>query len=224
MLKLKLQYWPPDMKNWLIRKDPDAEKVWRQEDRGWDSWMTSLTGWTWVWASSGSWWWTGKPGMLQSQGSQRVGHDWATELNGPALRELQLHFQCGTSQWGRRGMKRRTSATNCNVKEEGRLPIGGGLWTGTRMVGRSLPVRQIGKGTWQKSERSTSASFPMLSIPAQPRLLPVDLFTSGRQWTLQSHKVSQTLASYRTAQFSLSAKWGQSEQLPSVLLWRLRRV
>ena len=51
------------------------------DDRGWDGWMASLTQWTWVWVSSGSWWWTGKPGVLQSMGSQRVGHDWATELN-----------------------------------------------------------------------------------------------------------------------------------------------
>ena len=48
-------------------------------DRGWDGWMASLTRWTWVWASSGSWWWTRKPGMLQSMGSQRVGFDLATE-------------------------------------------------------------------------------------------------------------------------------------------------
>ena len=51
------------------------------DDRGWDAWMASPTQWTWVWASSRSWWWTGKPGMLQPMGSQRVGHDWATELN-----------------------------------------------------------------------------------------------------------------------------------------------
>ena len=51
------------------------------DDRRWDGWMASLTWCTWVWARSGSWWWTGKPGMLQSTGSQRVGHDWATELN-----------------------------------------------------------------------------------------------------------------------------------------------
>ena len=44
-------------------------------DRGWDSWMASPTQWTWVWASSGSWWWTGRLGVLQSMGSQRVGHD-----------------------------------------------------------------------------------------------------------------------------------------------------
>ena len=50
------------------------------DDRGWDGWMASPTRWTWVWVSSGSWWWTGKPGVLQSMGSQRVGHDWATEL------------------------------------------------------------------------------------------------------------------------------------------------
>ena len=49
-------------------------------DRGWDSWMASLTQWTWVWISYGSWWWTGKPGVPQSMGSQRVGY-WATELN-----------------------------------------------------------------------------------------------------------------------------------------------
>ena len=51
------------------------------DDRGWDGWMASPTQWTWVWVNSGSWWWTGRPGMLQFMGSQRVGHDWATELN-----------------------------------------------------------------------------------------------------------------------------------------------
>ena len=53
------------------------------DDRGWDGWMASAsqTRWTWVWVNSGSWWWTGRPGMLQFMGSQRVGHDWATELN-----------------------------------------------------------------------------------------------------------------------------------------------
>ena len=52
-----------------------------RDDRGWDCWMASLTRWTWVWTSSGHWWWTGKPGVLQSMGLQRVGHDWATELS-----------------------------------------------------------------------------------------------------------------------------------------------
>ena len=51
------------------------------DDRGWDGWMASLTQWTWVWASSRSWWQTGKPDVLRSMGSQRVGHNWVTELN-----------------------------------------------------------------------------------------------------------------------------------------------
>ena len=51
------------------------------DDRGWDGWMASPTQWTWVWVNSWSWWWTGRPGVLQSMGSQRVGHNWATELN-----------------------------------------------------------------------------------------------------------------------------------------------
>ena len=51
------------------------------DDRGWDGWMASPTQWTWVWVNSRSWWWTGRPGVLQSMGSQRVGHDWVTELN-----------------------------------------------------------------------------------------------------------------------------------------------
>ena len=78
--------WPLDVKNRLNGKDPDDGKDWRQEEkgttRGWDDWMPSLTQSTWVWVSSGSCWWTGKPGVLQSMGLQRVGHDWATELNG----------------------------------------------------------------------------------------------------------------------------------------------
>ena len=51
------------------------------DDRAWDGWMASPTQWTWVWVSSGSWWWTGRPGVLQFMGSQRVGYNWATELN-----------------------------------------------------------------------------------------------------------------------------------------------
>ena len=76
--------WPPDVKNWLIRKDPLAGKDWRQEEKG----MTEdkTVGWhhqldRHEFEQAGSWWWTGKPGMLQSMGSQRVGCGWATELN-----------------------------------------------------------------------------------------------------------------------------------------------
>ena len=74
--------WPPDGKNQLIGKDSDAGRDLgaggEGDDRGWDGWMASLTWWTWVWVNSGSWWWTGRPGMLQFMGSQRVGHNWET--------------------------------------------------------------------------------------------------------------------------------------------------
>ena len=74
---------PFDAKGWLIWKDPDVGKDWKQEEKGMtgDGCMASRTQWTWVWLSSGSWWWTGKPGVLQSTGSQRVRHNWVTELN-----------------------------------------------------------------------------------------------------------------------------------------------
>ena len=58
------------------------------DDRGWDGWMASLTRWTWVWVNSRSWWWTGRPGMLQFMGSQRDWHDWVTELNWTELKVL----------------------------------------------------------------------------------------------------------------------------------------
>ena len=66
------------------------------DNRGWDGWMASQTQWTWVWASSGSWWWTGKPGVLQSMGSQRVEHDWAIERN---WTELKKSHNSG-EEWG----------------------------------------------------------------------------------------------------------------------------
>ena len=85
MLKLKLQYfghlkWRVD--SWEKTLMLGGIRGRREgDDRGWDGWMTSLTQWTWVWVDSRSWWWTGRPGVLQFMGSQRVEHDWATELN-----------------------------------------------------------------------------------------------------------------------------------------------
>ena len=85
MLKLKLQYF-----GHLMRTPDSLEKTLMLRGigcgrrRGWQRmrwWMASPTRWTWVWVNSGSWWWTGRPGVLQFMGSQRVGHDWATELN-----------------------------------------------------------------------------------------------------------------------------------------------
>ena len=65
------------------------------DHRGWDGWMVSLTGWTWVWVNSGSWWWTGSPGLLRFMGLQTVGHDWVTELNWNELPSpLEDGFSC----------------------------------------------------------------------------------------------------------------------------------
>ena len=58
------------------------------DDRGWDGWMASLTQWTWVWVGSRSWWWIGRPGVLRFMGLQRVGHNWATEVNWTECREM----------------------------------------------------------------------------------------------------------------------------------------
>ena len=85
MLKLKLQYF-----GHLMRRADSLEKTLmlggiraggEGDNRGWDGWMASLTWWTRVWVNSGSWWWTGRPGVLQFMGSQRVRYDWVTELN-----------------------------------------------------------------------------------------------------------------------------------------------
>ena len=72
---------------------------WEGDDKGWDGWMAAPTRWTWVWASSRCWWWTGKSGMLQSMGSQRVGHGWATELNWGTLRKNTWGFKSGLSHF-----------------------------------------------------------------------------------------------------------------------------
>ena len=85
MLKLKLKYFAPWCEELTPWKRPwcwERLKAGEEGDgRERDGWMASLTQWTEVWASSRSWWWTAKPGMLQSMGLQRVGHDWATDLN-----------------------------------------------------------------------------------------------------------------------------------------------
>ena len=86
MLKLKLQYFG----HLIWQVDSYWKRLWwwerlgaggQGDDRGWDGWIASVTRWTWVWVNSGRWWWTGRPGVLRFKGSQRVGHDWATELN-----------------------------------------------------------------------------------------------------------------------------------------------
>ena len=84
MLKLKLQYFGPLMWRADSFEKTQCWQRWKAggegDNRGWDCWMATPTLWTWIWVSSRSWWWTGRPGMLQSMGLQRFGHDWASEL------------------------------------------------------------------------------------------------------------------------------------------------
>ena len=102
--------WPPHAKSWLIGKDPDEGlgAGGEGDDKGWDGWMASLTRWTWVWVSSRSCWCIGRPGELQPMGSQRIGHDWATELNWTELWTLYTahylvpqmsHYYVPYKQW-----------------------------------------------------------------------------------------------------------------------------
>ena len=104
ILKLKLQYLATWCKELTHLKRPWCWERLRVggegNDKGWDGRMASPTQWTWVWASSGSWWWTGKPGVLQTMGLQRIGHDQATELTwgchspSSCLHNSYLHFHC----------------------------------------------------------------------------------------------------------------------------------
>ena len=90
--------WPPEVKNWLLGKDPDAGKDWKKEEKGttedemvgWHHWLNGHK----FWVSFVSWWWTGRPGVLQSMGLQRVRHNWVTELNSFLIPRSQTnHFR-----------------------------------------------------------------------------------------------------------------------------------
>ena len=75
-----LATWCEELTHWKRPWCCGRQKAGREgSDRRWDGWMTSLTRWMWVWANSGSWWWTGRPGVLQSMGLKRVRQDLATK-------------------------------------------------------------------------------------------------------------------------------------------------
>ena len=166
MLRLKLQYlWPPDTKSWLIGKDPDAGKDWRQEeegegdDRGWDCWMASPTQWTWVQASSGCLWRTGKPGMLQSS-MQRVGHNWAAEqqncqwLNWPSghMREVTAPEVPGSDKgmlvvnWMEPDCSTGKMEKSSRVESHHQGLLNASPWLVTKIL--SLSCEQVWLGSW----------------------------------------------------------------------------
>ena len=126
MLKLKLQYfghlmWRAD----VFEKTPILGKIEGRRRRGRQRmrWLVaSLTQWTWVWVDSGSWWWTGRPGVLWFMGSQRVGHDWATELNW-----TKLNWTC-THQEQRAGKGWNSGAVETWVKSHSNFAPGDVTW------------------------------------------------------------------------------------------------
>ena len=123
MLKLKLQDF-----GYLMPRVDSLEKTLmlegivgrrRRDDRGWDCWMASRTRWTWVCVNSGSWWWTGRPGVLRFMGLQRVGHNWATELNWMFIESVMLskhvilcHLELAVQNWV---YIFKTALTICNI-------------------------------------------------------------------------------------------------------------
>ena len=85
-----LAIWCEELTHWKRPWCWERLRAGEENDRGWDGWMASPTQWTLVWVDSGSWWWTGRPGVLWFMASQRVGHNWATELNWMLLPQLEF--------------------------------------------------------------------------------------------------------------------------------------
>ena len=168
---------PPHVKSWLIRKDPDAGKDWGQEekgtdDRGWDGWMASPAWWTRVWVDSRCWWWTGRPGVLWFMGLQRVGHDWATELN----RRMQVDDYVPNTDTGEE------LSASADLSE-----------FVTWLRGVSLPGRLTHLAVGWRPRFLTTATFPQGSFSALTMWRLTFLRWDSRQreeegiWTWRSH-------------------------------------
>ena len=146
MLKLKLQYF-----GHLMRRADSLEKTLmlgkiEGDDRGRDGWMVSPTQWTWVWVDSGSWWWTGRPGVQGFMGSQRVGHNWATELNWMVL--ILSWEPCGgyhtlvyitTEHWGKNIRQRLSNLPVCSPRKYW-IQLHGPFYFPCGIIDRKLPA------------------------------------------------------------------------------------
>ena len=150
----------------LIRRTDSLEKTLMKErvkaegegdNRGWDGWMASLTQCTWVWASFGSWWWTGKPGVLQSMGSQKVRHDWVTELKWTGRFPAFPH---GMRSWRMRAMGTWVSET-CSIQ-------GTVASLDKPPEHRDAPLLPAHWRTYTKEVRSVQFSHSLVSDSLQP--------------------------------------------------------
>ena len=122
------------------------------DGRGWDGWMASLTRWSWVSVNSGSWWWTGKPGVLRFMGSQRVGHDWATELNWTLVKLLLVNIS----------QSLKASVTSCFI-----FQLNGAF---------DFYVRHMKHGRCLKKEKISLEYYVRIS-----KALPVRCYTEGNR-------------------------------------------
>ena len=164
-----------------IGKDPDAGKDWGQEEKGWDGWMASPTQWTWVWVNSGSWWWTGRPGVLQFMGSQRVGHDWATELTLKITNTMfktwtQSYFEVDKHFYHKEGFYNKSE----NSESEGRSVVSDslrshGLYSPWNSSGQNIGMGNISLLQGNLPDPGIEPRYPALqadSLPTDPQGKP----------------------------------------------------
>ena len=175
--------WPPHAKSWLIVKDPDAGRDWGKEEKGTaEDEMASLTGCTWVWVNSGSWWCTGRPGVLWFMGSQRVRHDWATELNWTEPYNRKI-IQLGLTHSYEHIKRRVFSQLVTNRKSDIRSLEE--IWVSCGSCNVTEPVR-LAQGTTLQAECRSWEYFQTHSPQEKEALSP----TTTRNWILPTNSMS----------------------------------
>ena len=156
--------WSPDAKNWFIGCwFWERLKAGEGDDRGWDGWMASPTRWTWVWASSRNWWWTGKAGVLHSMGLQRVGHDWAEGIINPWSSQLSLGHPLDL-HWNQMRMERWESESIILASLPPSHPVSQSLTAFQRWIRVSRTRFQ--KKKWLESHSHSCPGHPCFSSPS----------------------------------------------------------
>ena len=163
MLKLKLQHfghliWRADS----LEKTLMLGKIEGRRKRGWQRmrWLDSITdSWTWVWVNSGSWRWTGRPGVLQPMGLQRVRHDWASELDWTG--SVQISIKKKSVQW----------ETKCTLKWDMLFWFIFSLPNSQKFVSTFVLEAYVGLG-WKKKLSSRGKPFPGFCF-LKPKMLRV---------------------------------------------------
>ena len=171
-----------------------------RDDRGWGDWMASLSRWTWVWVNSRSWWWTGRPSVLQSMGSQRIGHDWVTELNWTELMKHSSFQRVGQNLITSRTTEPHLETTWCQIKEAQALKTPWSLSAAPHLNHRHKISYQIPL-SWDTGHEPVVSPFAWQSNKAI-------LFASSQTLSL---RVSSALV-YRGCVLGISL-WEQSAQL-----------